>query len=104
MTGIIGVSYRYISMIIVENLISNPDMTGIFYDKRELMLSHNSKKDIIFTVEVDPTGNGDWMEYTTFSVKPDESLKHQFSGDFEARWIRFKTNSDTKATSILIFN
>ena len=82
---------------------SDPYLIG-FYDKRELTLSHNSKKDVIFTVEVDPTGNGDWMEYTAFSVKSGESFKHQFSGDFEARWIRFKTDSDAKVTAFLIFN
>ena len=82
---------------------SDPYLIG-FYDKRELILSHNNEKDIIFTVEVDPTGNGDWMEYSTFTVKPGESFSRQLSDNFEARWIRFKTNANSKATAKLLYS
>ncbi|MDR0394148.1 MAG: hypothetical protein LBH77_03210 [Tannerella sp.] len=75
-----------------------------FYDKKELNLSHHSKQKVIFKAEVDPTGNGDWMEYQTFPVEPGESFKHQFPTDFEVRWIRFTINIDTQATAWLEYN
>lgn len=79
---------------------SDPYLIG-FYDKKELTLSHNSQKDVTFTIEVDPTGNGKWMKYTTLTVKPGESLTHELKDPFQARWIRFSTDTNTNATAWL---
>jgi len=72
-----------------------------FYDKKELSLSHSSKNSVTFKVEVDPTGNGDWMEYASYVVKPGVKFIHHFPASFAARWIRFSTNVDTQATAFL---
>ena len=72
-----------------------------FYDQKSMQLKHDSKETVTFTVEVDPTGNGDWMEYKEFSVKPEETVKYDFPATFEARWIRFTTNKNTNATAWL---
>jgi hypothetical protein len=72
-----------------------------FYDDRTLSLSHNSEKNVIFTIESDPTGNGDWMIYAIKTVKQGETLKEKFPAEFQAKWIRFSTNIDTKATAWL---
>ncbi len=72
-----------------------------FYDKKELALSHQSDKNVVMTVEVDPTGNGDWMEYASYTVKPGEKLVQQLPESFQARWIRFVSDTDTKATAWL---
>ena len=74
-----------------------------FYDKKELSLSHQSDKDVVITVEVDPTGNGDWMEYASYMVKPGESLVQHLPESFQARWIRFISDTDTKATAWLSY-
>lgn len=79
---------------------SDPYLIG-FYDKKDLTLSHNSQKDVTFTIEVDPTGNGKWMKYTTLTVKPGESLTHELKDPFQARWIRFSTDTNTNATAWL---
>lgn len=79
---------------------SDPYLIG-FYDKKELTLSHNSQKDVTFTVEVDPTGNGKWMKYTSLTVKPGENLTHELKAPFQARWIRFSTDTNTNATAWL---
>lgn len=71
------------------------------YDKKEMQLSHQSQKNITFTVETDPTGCGDWMEYATYTVKPGETLKQVLPTAFQARWIRFKTDMPTQATAWL---
>jgi hypothetical protein len=84
------------------NTPSDPYLIG-FYDKKELTLSHQSASDISFTIEVDPTGNGDWMEYLVQKVKAGEKWTYEFPKEFQARWIRFSTDADTKATAWLTY-
>lgn len=79
---------------------SDPYLIG-FYDQRQLTLSHKSEKTVRITVEVDPTGNGDWMEYGMYDVEPNRQLSHQFSPSFQARWIRFISDSDANVTAWL---
>ena len=85
---------------IEAGVASDPYLIG-FYDKKELTLSHDSQKEVAFTIEVDPTGNGKWMKYTTLTVKPGESLTHELKDPFQARWIRFSTDTNTNATAWL---
>jgi hypothetical protein len=79
---------------------SDPYLCG-FYDKKILSLSHQSDKDVVFTIEADPTGNGDWMEYAACTVKPGETWKHTFPETFQARWIRFASGTAARVTAWL---
>ena len=79
--------------------VSDPFLIG-FYDKREMYLSHRSSGEVTFTVEVDPTGDGQWFHYDDFTVKPGDTVEHRFPDAFQARWIRLKTDFDTKATAL----
>lgn len=79
---------------------SEPYLIG-FYDRRTLNLSHKSDHKVKFTVEADPTGEGDWMHYADFEVNPDDSFIYKFPDSFQARWIRFKTNTPCVATTWL---
>lgn len=81
---------------------SDPYLIG-FYDQKELILSHQSAGDITFTIEVDPTGNGDWMEYLVQKVKAGEKWTYEFPREFQARWIRLSADADTKATAWLTY-
>ncbi|MGN0048858.1 MAG: hypothetical protein ACI37U_08220 [Bacteroides sp.] len=74
-----------------------------FYDRREISLSHRSEQEVEFRVEADPTGNGDWMEYATFSVKPQETFRHLLPEAFQARWIRFTVNVDAAVSAQLTY-
>ncbi len=80
--------------------ISDPYLIG-FYDRKVLSLSHTAHKDVIFTIEVDPTGNGKWVEYAKTTVKPGETYMHKFDKAFQARWIRFVTDADASVTAWL---
>lgn len=77
---------------------SDPYLIG-YYDKRSVTLSHNSPKEVIFTIEVDPTGDGEWVVYKLMNVKTGEKLKYDFPDNFSARWIRMKSNTNTQATA-----
>ena len=82
---------------VTAGVASDPYLIA-FYDQKVLTLSHRSDKDVTFTIEVDPTGNGDWMEYASYKVKPEEEMVRPFPEAFQARWIRFISDSDTNVT------
>lgn len=82
------------------NTPSDPYLIG-FYDKRTLTLSHKASVAITFTVEADPVGTGQWMVYKTFTVKPGQSGIHTFPSDFQARWVRFRTDKSCTSTTLL---
>ena len=79
---------------------SDPYLIG-FYDDRMLNISHKSAEPVKFTVEADPTGDGNWVQYGVFEVNPDDSFFHKFPDAFQARWIRFKTDKPCVATTWL---
>lgn len=81
---------------------SDPYLIG-FYDKKTLALSHDFTQDVTFTIEADPTGNGDWMEYLVQKVKAGEEWKYEFPEGFQARWVRFSVDTDTQATAWLTY-
>lgn len=82
---------------------SDPYLIG-FFDRRRLELSHQSNKPVNFTIEVEPVGHGPWMEYQRVTVAPGETYTHQFPADFQARWIRFRTDQNTTATAWLVYD
>lgn len=75
-----------------------------FYDKKNVTLSHQANETVSFTLEVDPTGNGDWMEYAVYQVKPGEKLIKQFPANFSARWVRLVPDKNCKATAWFVYN
>ena len=81
---------------------SDPYLIG-FYDKKELILSHDQSSDVTFTLEVNPIGHGEWITYKKINVKAGESLNFNFPDSFQARWIRFSVNKSCKATTFLTY-
>lgn len=79
---------------------SDPYLIG-FYDKRTLALNHEAKSPVTFKIEVNPLGHGPWMTYKEVKVAPGETWNHEFPKEFEARWIRFTADQDTKASAHL---
>jgi hypothetical protein len=85
---------------VTAHVASDPYLTG-FYDKRMLTLQHNSDKAVTFTIEADPTGSGDWMEYTRIEVAAGEKKLFEFPRSFSARWLRFVASADVRVTAWL---
>lgn len=83
-----------------KGIPSDPYLIG-FYDKKELLLSHTGNETVSFTIEVDPTGNGDWMAYATHEVAGGKEFKLLFPDAFQARWIRFVADKEVTATAWL---
>ena len=85
---------------VASNEQSDPYLIA-FYDRKEMKLSHKSSETVKFTVEVDPTGNGKWMTYAKYDVKPGETFTYQFPDGFQSRWIRFSVDKNCQATALL---
>ncbi|UHG93981.1 hypothetical protein [Spirosoma oryzicola] len=81
---------------------SDPYLIG-FYDQRSLQLSHKATQPVTFTIEADPVGSGVWMTYKSFTVAPGKTIDYTFPKDFQARWIRFKTDKTCEATTYLSY-
>lgn len=96
----IGHGGPWIDECVQANEYSDPYLIG-FYDQRILNISHKSNKPVKFTVEVDPIGDATWVKYAEFEVVPGDSFFHCFPDEFQARWIRFKTDRPCVATTWL---
>jgi hypothetical protein len=55
-------------------------------------------------LEADPVETGVWMPYKTFTVAPGQTVSYTFPTDFQARWVRFKTNKACEASTLLDYN
>ncbi|HZH71662.1 MAG TPA: hypothetical protein VFD91_04150 [Mariniphaga sp.] len=82
---------------------SDPYLIG-FYNERSLELSHNASKPVTFKIEVEPIGHGPWMLYKEVTVQPGETFNRKFSENFQARWIRFISDTNCKASAWLTYN
>lgn len=54
-----------------------------------------------FTVQIDANGNDQWTDYQAFTVPADGYVTHIFPDDFNAIWMRVKTDSVCVATAVL---
>ena len=72
-------------------------MTG--YDVKRLLLRHDAKDPVRFTVEVDLTGGGHWQTYATLAVPGREDVQHEFPCGYGARWVRLRVDRPCRATA-----
>jgi len=70
------------------------------FDRKTVLLSHDSTEPVLFKIEVDFLATGTWREYATLVVKPGEPLRHEFPEGFAAHWVRVTTDAAVKATAI----
>jgi hypothetical protein len=76
-------------------------MTG--YDHKTLTLSHQASQPARFRVEVDLTGSGKWVPYTTIDVPAGQTVTHRFPEGYQAYWLRVVSNLSTTATAWLVY-
>ncbi len=77
-------------------------MTG--FDKKSVHLYHDSNETMVFTIQTDFMGNGDFHNFKTISVKPGEYVHYEFPDAYSASWMRLKVNEKCKATAIINYN
>ena len=79
-------------------------MTG--FDKKVLHLVGELPEPpgrILFTVEVDFLGNGDWHEYEAFYLGHGVYRHLEFPEGFSAHWARIRTDRDCRATAYFMY-
>jgi hypothetical protein len=82
------------------NALSDPYLlTG--YDKKTLTLSHDAKRPVEFTLEVDFYADGQWHAYQHVTVEPGKPLVHHFPQRYAAHWLRVKASTDCTASAQL---
>lgn len=60
---------------------------------------HLAADNVVFTLEIDKDGNGQWIEYKKITV--DGYTYHIFPAEFDAAWLRVKTDKDCTASAFL---
>ncbi len=98
----VGIGGPWVDSLVKAGAASDPYLLG-WYDKKTVTLSHKSNENVTFTVEMDPTGDGSWMKYASYTVRPGEKLVKGLPNGHIARWIRFVTDKDTEATAWLVY-
>jgi hypothetical protein len=71
------------------------------YDEKELKLSHESQDQVIFDIQIDITGTGNWNTYMRIEVPAGETKSYKFPTSFNAYWIRLQSSSECVATAQL---
>lgn len=74
------------------------------FDKKSVHLYHDSNESVDFTIQTDFTGNGDFRDYKTISVKPGEYVHYEFPDSYSAIWMRTVAGKSCKATVIINYN
>lgn len=98
----VGKGGPWVNSSVEANVPSDPYLFGM-YKERTLTLSQQSNKTVEITVQFDATGDNVWMNYTTFKLEPNKQVVFQFPNSIQARWIRFVSNENTKATTWLTY-
>ncbi len=96
----VGKGGPWLNSSVIANTPSDPYLYG-FYDDRTLSLSHQSNKSVTISIQFDPTGDNEWVNYKSFVVKANEKFSFKFPNNIQARWIRFVSDTNTIATAWL---
>ncbi|WP_316834728.1 hypothetical protein [Pedobacter nutrimenti] len=83
-------------------VVSDPFLVKGFPEK-VLHLTQNSDQTVRFTIQIDQLGNNTWVDYKTISVPAKGYSYFLFPANFNANWVRFKTDKDCTASAFFHF-
>ncbi|QDU38535.1 hypothetical protein Mal4_28640 [Maioricimonas rarisocia] len=83
----------------VESGVPSDPFLMAGFDRKSLMLVHDSDTTVTFDVEVDVTGTGKWHRFTQIDVPAGELATYRFPADFNAYWVRLISSRDVSATA-----
>ena len=79
-------------------------MTG--FDKKSLHLIREDagSEPVRVSIEVDPLGDGTWVEYASFPLATKGSyVHHEFPDAYSAHWVRARSSGDARLTAQFIY-
>ena len=97
-----GVGGPWKNSTVTANAPSDPYLlTG--YDRKKITVSHTSSATVRIRVEVDLSGTGLWVTYTSLAVPAGQSHDHTFPAGYQAYWLRVTADTSTTATAQLVY-
>ncbi|EMI19919.1 secreted protein containing Sulfatase domain protein [Rhodopirellula maiorica SM1] len=77
------------------------DRTSIVTQPNASIRTEESSIPVVFDLQVDRHGDGNWVDYQSIEVPAAGYVAYQLPDDFDAVWLRLKTNRDCVATAYL---
>lgn len=77
-------------------------MTG--FDRKCVHLEHDADDPVTVAIEVDFDGTGRFRTYDELTLPGGGYEHHEFPDGFGAHWVRFRTDTDCRATAQLIYD
>jgi hypothetical protein len=74
------------------------------YDRKHVGLSHDSKRPVAISVELDISGEGLWVPYKRFDVPPGELVQHDFPPELSAYWVRVVADKKCRASAVFVYD
>jgi hypothetical protein len=72
------------------------------YDRKKLIMSHDSVETVAFDVEVIFNRAG-WHVYERIDVPAGKTHIHRFPDGYSAHWVRLRAGKDCRATALFIY-
>jgi hypothetical protein len=69
------------------------------FAKRVLFLSQSSDASVLFNIEVDDNGDGQWRRQVRLIAPPHQPAFYAFPADAKGQWVRLTADHDTTATA-----
>jgi hypothetical protein len=89
--------------VVEPGVPSDPYLMG-GYDRKRVELSHDSGRTAQITIEIDPTGDGEWFAYATLDVPAGKTVTSEFPPGFLAQWVRLRADAACQATAIFMYD
>ncbi len=94
-----GTGGPWLKSAVKANTPSDPYLfTG--YDRKSLSLANEGGDDVNFLVQLDVTGEGDWVNYQNLGVKAGGVVNHEFPESCQAYWVRIISSADTTSSAL----
>jgi hypothetical protein len=77
-------------------------MTG--YDGKTIRLAHDANESVRFSIQIDITGDAQWVTYRELAVPSGKDVVHEFPDGFSAYWVRVLTDRSCRATAVLTYD
>jgi len=87
---------------IAANVPSDP-MLFAGWEHRNLWVKNEGTSNVVFTIEIDAKGDGNWETQDEVEVKAGESTRMYFDKNTSGEWIRLTSSQNTTATAHLAY-
>lgn len=73
------------------------------FDKKELLINHNSAETVSFELFADFTGSGEFILIEVIKVEQGKTKSFNFPKGFSANWVKIRVNMDCSVTARFIY-